>query len=122
MPILKVFIVVIAISCESWGGLATAPVELRRLLGFLAGFGIGLLLVHDPGVRQVEQLGHRQQIVEAEAVAFLPGILALLVAAAGNDAVPVALVAVVAPDGDLQDADADSVCGLGSHRILLLFS
>ena len=79
------------------------------LLGFLAGLGIGLLLVHDPGVSQVEQLGHREQVVEAEAVGFLPGLVALLVAAAGRDAVPVALLAVIAPDGDLQDADADFV-------------
>jgi hypothetical protein len=31
---------------------------LFRLL--LAGLGVGLLLVHDPGVRQVEQLCRRQ--------------------------------------------------------------
>src|SRR5581483_10925583 len=90
------------------------------LLGFLAGLGVGLLLVHDPGVGQVEQLGHRQQVVEAQAVGFLPAVVALLVAAGGIDAVPVALVAVVAPDGDLQDADADLVCGFRHDDLLLL--
>src|SRR5271155_176729 len=82
------------------------------LLGFLAGLGVGLLLVHDPAMGQVEQLGHRQQVVEAEAVGFLPGIVALLVAAGGNDAVPVASLAVVSPDRDLQGSDADFVCWL----------
>src|SRR5437868_10018615 len=41
----------------------------------------------------VEQLGHREQVVEAEAFGFLPHVIALLVAAGGNDAVPVALFA-----------------------------
>ena len=66
-----------------------------RLLGFLAGLGVGLLLVHDPGVGLVEELGHCQQVVEAQAVGFFPGGVALLVAAGGNDAVPVALFAGV---------------------------
>lgn len=83
-----------------------------RLLGFFAGLRVGLLLVHDPGVGEVEQLGHREQVVEAEAVGFLPGIVAVLVAAAWNDAVPVALLAAIAPDRGLQDADANLVCRL----------
>src|SRR5258708_5978629 len=83
---------------------------LRGSLGrFLAALGVGLLLVHDPGVGQVEQLGHRQQVVETEAVGLLPGF-SLPVAASGNDAVPVALVAVVSPDRDLQSAATDFVC------------
>jgi hypothetical protein len=68
--------------------------------------GIGLLLVHDPGVSQVEQFGHRQEIVEAKAVGLLPGVF-LLVAAAGYDAVPVAPFAVVSPDRDLQCTNSD---------------
>ena len=67
------------------------------------------MLVHDPGVGQVEQLGHRQQVVEAEAVGLPPSVF-LLVAAAGNDAVPVALLAVIAPNRYLQNAAADFVC------------
>ena len=82
--------------------------ELRRC-GFLAAFGISLLLTHDPGVGLVEQLGHSEQVVEAEAVGFFPGII-LLVAAAGNDAVPGAFVALVLPDCDLENSDADFVC------------
>src|SRR5579862_9500112 len=59
---------------------------------------------------EVEQLGHRQQVVRIEAVGLLPAILALLVAAAGDDAVPGAFLAGIAPDGDLQNAEADLVC------------
>jgi hypothetical protein len=59
------------------------------------------LLVHDPGVSQVEQFAHREQVVETEAIGLIPGI-ALLVAAAGYDAVPVALLAWISPDRDLQ--------------------
>ena len=77
------------------------------LRGFLAGLGVGLLLLSDPGVGLVKQLGHRQQVVEVEAVGFSPGVIALLVAAAGSDAVPGAFLAGIAPNGDLQDADAD---------------
>src|SRR5205814_774865 len=77
--------------------------------------------VPDPGVGLVKQLGHGQQIVEAQTVGFLPSVVhALLVAAAGNDAVPAALVAMVAPDRDLQDADADLVCGFRHNDLLLL--
>src|ERR1700722_19644653 len=86
----------------------------------LLGLLVSLLLVHDPGVGQVEELGHRQQVVEAQAVGFLPGLIALLVAAGGIDAVPVALYAVTAPDGDLQDAHADFVCGFRHDDLLLL--
>ena len=51
---------------------------------------------------------------------FLPGVVALLVAAAGRDAVPGAFVAGIAPDGGLQDADADFVCWFGHDGSLLL--
>ena len=91
------------------GPLPDRPVDLSYLLGFPAGLGVGLLLVHDPGVGQVEQLGHREQVVGTQTVGFLPLVIALLVAAGGDDAVPVALLAVIPPDGDLQDAVADFV-------------
>jgi hypothetical protein len=84
-----------------------------RLLGFFAAFGIGLLLVHYPGVGHVQQLSHRQQVVEGEAVGFLPAFL-LLVASAGVHAVPVAFGTLISPDRDLEIADADFVSGL-SH-------
>src|SRR5271168_2261800 len=90
------------------------------LLGLLAGLGVGLLLVHDPGVGEVEQLGHREQVVEIQAVGFLPGVLALLIAAAGGDAVPGTLVAAIASDGGLQDAVADFVCWIRHDVSLLL--
>src|SRR6266480_1473408 len=83
------------------------------LPGFFAGLGVGLLLVGDPGVGLVQQLGHREQVVEAEAVGLPPGVVALLVAAGGVHAVPGALLAGVAPDGDLQGAAADLVCRFG---------
>ena len=81
------------------------------LRGFFADFGVGLLLVHDPGVGEVEQFAHRQQVIEAKAVGFFPVVIELE-AAAGNDAVPVAPFTAISPDGDLQDADTDSVCWL----------
>ena len=81
------------------------------LCGFFVAFGVGLLLVNDPSVGEVKQLAHRQQVIDAKAVGLFPGIL-LLVAAVGNDAVPVAPLACVSPDGDLQNADSDSVCWL----------
>src|SRR5581483_3000503 len=95
------------------GPLPDRPVDpLCCLLGFPAGLSVGGLLMHDPRVCVVKQLGHRQQVVETQAVGFLPGLIALLVAAAWDDAVPVALFTVVPPDGDLQDADSEFVCGL----------
>src|SRR5262249_10909513 len=90
------------------------------LLGFPAGFGVSSLLVHYPAVSLVKQLGHREQVVEAEAFGFLPDVIALLVTAGGNDAVPVALFAGVPPDGDLQDAAANFECWF-RHDDLLLF-
>lgn len=94
------------------GGPPTGTNSGCCLSGFFAALGVGQLLVHDPGVGQVEQLGHRQQIVGAEAVGLFPGVITLLVAASGIDAVPVALFTVISPDRDLQDADADFVCWL----------
>src|ERR1700722_7621030 len=79
----------------------------------LLGLLVSLLLVHDPGVGQVEELGHCQQVVEAQAVGFPPGFVALLVAATGRDAVPVAFLALVPPYRGLHDADADFVCWFG---------
>src|SRR5271154_4313028 len=89
-------------------------------MGFFAALRVSLLLVHDPGVSEVEQFCHRQQVVRIEAVGFLPGVLALLIAAAGSDAVPGAFVAAIAPDGDLQDAVADLVCWIRHDVSLLL--
>lgn len=98
-------------------GRVWAPARLESsviAIGFGAGLpalGVGLLLLDDPGMGLVEQLDHRQDVVEAEGIGFSPAIVALLVAAARGDAVPNAAFAAVAPDRDLQDADADLVCG-----------
>ena len=56
------------------GSFPSRPVELHYAACWdsLRALGVGLLLVHDPGVGEVEQLGHRQQVVEVQAVGFLP--------------------------------------------------
>ena len=91
------------------GPLPSRPVDpLCCLLGVFAGLGVGLLLVHDPGMGEVEQFGRGQQVVLAEGVGFSPALIDL-VAAGEIDRVPGALLAVIAPDGDLQDAIADFV-------------
>ena len=76
--------------------------------------------MHYPRMSLIEELCHRQQVVEAQAVGLLPGLFTLLVAAAGDDAVPGALLAVVTPDGDLQNADAYFVCWFRHDVGLLL--
>jgi hypothetical protein len=47
---------------ETGGRRTASPVSGSGgcLLGFFAGLGIGLLLVHDPGVSEVEEFGHRE--------------------------------------------------------------
>ena len=57
------------------------PARILCAFRLAAGLGVGLSLDLDPGVSLADQLGHRQQVVEAEAVGFLPGVVALLVAA-----------------------------------------
>ena len=67
------------------------------LLGILASLGFSPSLHLDPGISLAEQFGHRQAIVAAQAVGFLPGAVVRFVAAGGNDAVPGAFVAGIAP-------------------------
>jgi hypothetical protein len=57
-----------------------------------AGFGVGALGVDDPAVGMAQQLGHGEQVVETEAIGFLP-VVAFLVTAARDDRVPVAIFA-----------------------------
>jgi hypothetical protein len=79
----------------------------------LATFGVGLLLMHYPSVSQLEQFGHRQQIVGVQAVGLFPGIVALLVSPAWDDAVSGGFVRRVPPDRNLQYAAANFMgwCG-----------
>src|SRR5579872_5873235 len=90
--------------CVSAGGRESRPPACGSgcgLVGFFAALGVGLALLHDPGMCKVEQFGHRQQVVEAETVSLLPGIV-LLVTARWDDRIPVAVVAVISPDRHLQ--------------------
>ena len=87
----------------------------------LASLCIGWLLMHDPCVCQFEQLGHRQQIVCVEAVGFPPGVVALLVAPAGDDAVPGSFVDVFRQIVTCR-TPRRILCAGGDICVLLLFT
>jgi len=81
---------------EPWiktcGGAGSAGVALA--LGLLG------LLSADPGVGEVRDLGHEQQVVTAERVGVLP-LLAVLLETGEGDVVTDPAVGVVLPDGGL---------------------